>query len=55
MLKQVLKKNKTGRYGSAPHDEYQYLHLIVDILQDGVMETGRNGNAKTIIGSAMHF
>ena len=55
MLKRVLKKNKTGKYGSTPHDEYQYLHLIDDILLDGVMEYGRNGNAKTIIGSAMHF
>lgn len=55
MLKRVLGKNKTGKYGSTPHDEYQYLHLIDDILLDGVMEYGRNGNAKTIVGSAMHF
>ena len=55
MLKRVLQKNKTGKYGSTPHDEYQYLHLIDDILLDGVMEHGRNGNAKTVVGSAMHF
>lgn len=55
MLKRVLSKNKIGKYGSTPHDEYQYLHLIDDILLDGVMEYGRNGNAKTVVGSAMHF
>jgi thymidylate synthase len=55
MLKRVLSKNKSGKYGSTPHDEYQYLHLIDDILLDGVMEYGRNGNAKTVVGSAMHF
>jgi len=55
MLKRVLSKNKSGKDDSTPHDEYQYLHLIDDILLDGVMEYGRNGNAKTIIGSAMHF
>lgn len=55
MLKQILKKNKTGKYGSKSHDEYQYLNLIDDILNEGIMETGRNGNAKTVIGCAMHF
>ncbi len=55
MLKRVLSKNKNGKYDSTPHDEYQYLHLIDDILLDGVMEYGRNGNAKTVVGSAMHF
>lgn len=37
------------------HDENQYIGLIEDILDDGTMITGRNGNVKTIIGSAMHF
>ena len=37
------------------HDENQYLTLIEDILNYGVMENTRNGNAKTIFGSAMHF
>ena len=55
MLRRVLEKNKVGKYGSTKHDEYQYLHLINDILNEGKMELGRNGYAKTIIGSAMHF
>lgn len=37
------------------HEEYQYISLIEDILQDGKMVTGRNGNALTTFGSAMHF
>ena len=37
------------------HDENQYLILIEDILTEGIMENTRNGNAKTIFGSAMHF
>ena len=37
------------------HDENQYLILTEDILTEGIMENTRNGNAKTIFGSAMHF
>ena len=54
-MKRILLMRKFGRIDLQQHDEYQYLHLIGDILNDGVMEYGRNGNAKTIIGSAMHF
>ena len=31
------------------HDENQYLTLIEDILNYGIMENSRNGNAKTIL------
>ena len=46
-----------GGKGAEPadHDEYQYLALIRDIGIEGVYETGRNGIAKTVFGSAMHF
>jgi len=37
------------------HEEYQYLNLLHDILEHGVMEKGRNGNTKSVFGSAMHF
>jgi len=37
------------------HDEYQYLHLVNDIVAHGEMVSGRNGNAKTIVGASMHF
>jgi hypothetical protein len=32
------------------HEEYQYLNLLHDILQHGVMEKGRNGNTKSVFG-----
>jgi thymidylate synthase len=53
MLKVALEALKTrdGLY----HDENQYLRLIEDLLKYGVMENGRNGNALTEFGSAMHF
>lgn len=37
------------------HPERQYLNLIGNILKNGIRETGRNGNTKTIIGAMMKF
>lgn len=54
MLKNIVKQNKKGHDGTF-HDENQYLHLISDILSEGVVQDGRNGNTKSIFGSAMHF
>lgn len=53
MLKSALQhlKQRNGK----EHDENQYIHLINDILEHGEMICGRNGNAKTIFGSSMHF
>ena len=48
-------EQQTGQYDYELHDEYQYLHLIQDIIQHGTMENGRNGKVKTVFGSAMHF
>jgi thymidylate synthase len=53
MLKRALKQLKT--IDGKEHDENQYIHLIKDILEEGEMICGRNGNAKTIYGSSMHF
>jgi thymidylate synthase len=56
MLRNTLKQAKHSRNDpQLKHDEYQYINLINDILNEGSMEKGRNGNAKTIFGSAMHF
>jgi thymidylate synthase len=55
MLRRTLELNKYGPTREHKHDEYQYMNLIRDILDEGKMEYGRNGNAKTVIGSAMHF
>ena len=53
----MLKKSTAGikEKNGVIHDENQYLHLISDIINEGEMITGRNGLAKTIFGSAMHF
>ena len=53
MLKRLSEHNKKN--GDCIHDENQYLNLIQDILEHGDMVEGRNGFAKTVIGSAMHF
>jgi len=51
----MLKKLISRAGMDALHPEEQYLHLIRDILSEGVMETGRNGNALTVFGAAMRF
>ena len=57
MLKNVVEYNKfKNRDISKPkHEEYQYLNLLTDILNEGHDEKGRNGNTRCVYGSAMHF
>jgi thymidylate synthase len=37
------------------HEEYQYLNLLENILENGVWEEGRNGKTKSIFGNSMRF
>lgn len=37
------------------HEEYQYLNLLENILENGVWEEGRNGRTKSIFGASMRF
>jgi thymidylate synthase len=37
------------------HEEYQYLNLIENIVENGFLEEGRNGKTKSIFGSSMRF
>ena len=37
------------------HEEYQYLNLIENILDNGFWEEGRNGKTKSIFGHTMRF
>ena len=37
------------------HEEYQYLNLIENILENGTWEEGRNGKTKSIFGASMRF
>lgn len=57
MLKHAINLNKYKDRDSTKeyHEEYQYLNLLKDILEEGHSEKGRNGVVKTVIGSAMHF
>jgi thymidylate synthase len=36
-------------------EEYQYLNLIENILENGVWEDGRNGKTKSVFGQSMRF
>ena len=57
MLKNVVEINKhKDRDTSKPkHEEYQFLNLLKDLLQEGKLEEGRNGKTIRGVGSAMHF
>jgi thymidylate synthase len=44
--------NNIKRY---QHEEYQYLNLLENILENGIWEEGRNGNTKSIFGHSMRF
>ena len=37
------------------HEEYQYLNLLKNILENGTWEEGRNGKTKSIFGHSMRF
>jgi thymidylate synthase len=37
------------------HEEYQYLNLLENILENGTWEEGRNGRTKSIFGQSMRF
>ena len=58
MLRKLCKKNNisTNCHDSrCQSEEEQYLNLIRDILSEGTLEQGRNGNTKCVFGAAMHF
>lgn len=53
MLKKALLSLKERN--DSFHDENQYLNLIQDIFNEGIIENTRNGFTKAVFGSAMHF
>ena len=57
MLKNAVKLNKYKNQdiNGDQHEEYQYLNLLRDILEDGSEVVGRNGTTKAVYGAAMHF
>lgn len=58
MLKNVVEINKyknRDKNSSDKHEEYQYLNLLSDLMENGTLEEGRNGKTKRGVGSAMLF
>ena len=57
MLKNVTECNKYKNrdISMERHEEYQYLNLLKDIMNEGHNEVGRNGNTRCVYGAAMHF
>ena len=59
MLKKTVEvnkyKNRKQTTEDNKHEEYQYLNLLQDIIDDGHFEEGRNGTTKCVFGAAMHF
>jgi thymidylate synthase len=42
-------------FANIRHEEYQYLNLLQNILDNGVWEEGRNGKTTSIFGHSMRF
>jgi thymidylate synthase len=55
MLRSLVSERRKPIVAGDMHDENQYLRLIGDILDNGEMVTGRNGDTKAVFGAAMHF
>ncbi len=55
--KQVNKisNNIFANINNCKHEEYQYLHLLEHILENGTWEEGRNGKTKSVFGASMRF
>jgi thymidylate synthase len=54
MLRKISKET-SHHTSSNSSEEEQYLNLVRDILSEGTLEQGRNGNTKCVFGAAMHF
>ena len=57
MLKNVVEINKykDRDQSKQKHEEYQFINLLKDLLEEGKLEEGRNGKTIRGVGSAMHF
>ena len=47
--------DKANFFLNKPHEEYQYINLIENIIENGTWEEGRNGRTKSIFGNMMRF
>jgi len=46
---------KTNPNAYCIHEEYQYIHLLEKIINEGTWEEGRNGKTKSVFGNMMRF
>lgn len=54
----ILNKENTNRNIVSVkeiHEEYQYLNIIENIIENGYWEEGRNGKTKSLFGASMRF
>ena len=50
-----VSENIFNNFKKFQHEEYQYLNLLENILENGFWEEGRNGKTKSIFGESMRF
>lgn len=50
-----VSENIISNINKVQHEEYQYLNLLENILENGTWEEGRNGKTKSIFGASMRF
>ena len=55
LQKTNLSNNIFNNITKHSHEEYQYLNLIENIIENGHWEEGRNGKTKSIFGSSLRF
>jgi len=53
--KSLVSENIFKNIKKFQHEEYQYLNIIENILENGTWEEGRNGKTKSIFGQTMRF
>ena len=59
-LEHIGKSNKVSEtifanVEKCKHEECQYLNLLENILENGLLEEGRNGKTKSVFGASMRF
>ena len=54
-INDILAKKDIMNDNSRNNEEQQYLNLIQNILDNGLLEEGRNGRTKSIFGGSMRF
>ena len=52
---QLVSENIFANIQKYSHEEYQYLNILENILENGVWDQGRNGKTKSIFGHSMRF